>query len=146
MAALVGSYLARLQSEGALVALHHDEDKAPFDWYVRFEGDSRDYVAIWLRVRERMLSFESYLMPPPEENAGELYLYLLRVNHRLVGMKFGVGGDEETGVFLTGQMPVECTDESVLDELVGACWETIEAHFVTAMTIGFGDRFRPRAR
>ena len=141
---LVGEYLQRLAAGGSVVALHHDPDGAPHEWYLRLEGDTRDYVAIWLRVRERTLAVESYLMPPPEENETELYLYLLKVNHGLVNVKFGIGGKDETGVFLTGHVPVEWVDESVVDELVGTCWEAIEQHFSTAMSIGYASSYRRR--
>lgn len=146
MAAVVRAYLARIGAEDWRVSVHHAPVEDPWAWYVRLTGDERDFVAIWLRVRERTLLFESYLMPPPEENAEELYLYLLKVNQGLVGAKFGIGGVEELGVFLTGHVPVEHVDEAALDAVVGLCWETIEGHFGTAMGIGFASVYRRRRR
>lgn len=146
MAELLQRYLDRIAAEAWVAAVHHDPAQDPWSWYVRLTGEERDFVAVWLRVGERTLRFESYLMPPPEENVEQLYLYLLKVNHGLVGAKYGIGGKDELGVFLSGHLPVEHVDEAGLDAAIGLCWETIEANFATAMGIGYASTFRPRRR
>lgn len=142
--AVLEAYTARIAGEDWVVAVHHDAAEDPWAWYVRIVGDSRDYIAIWFRVRERTLLFESYLMPPPAENERELYRYLLEVNHGLVGVKYGIGGGDEIGVFLNGHLPVDRVDDEALDAAVGLCWETIERHFATAMAIGYESTYRLR--
>lgn len=144
VAGVLNTYLSRIGSEDWVVAVHHDPVEDPWAWYVRLVGDTRDYVAIWFRVRERTLAFESYLMPPPEENEEALYRFLLEVNRGIVGAKYGIGGTDEVGVFLDGHLRVDHVDEDALDAIVGLCWETIERHFSTAMAIGYGSKFRSR--
>lgn len=141
-AVVVAGYLERISREDWVVALHHDDVEDPWAWYVRIVGDERDYVALRFEVRERTLAFESYLMPPPQENHEDLYLYLLKVNHDLVGVKYGIGGTDELGIFLTGHLPVDKVDEDALDAAVGLVWETIERNFSTAMGIGYASVFR----
>lgn len=143
-AAVVADYVSRIASEDWVAAVHHDPAEDPWAWYVRLVGDQRDYVAVWLVVRERTLLFESYLMPPPQENHEAFYLYLLKVNHGLVGAKYGIGGAGELGVFLNGHVPVEHVDEAAVDAAVGLCWETIERNFPTAMSIGYASAYHPR--
>lgn len=143
--AVLAAYLDRASDEDWVVAVHHDETENQWAWYVRLAGEERDYVAIWFEVRERTMAFESYLMPPPQENHEDLYLYLLKVNHGLVGVKYGIGGTDELGVFLTGHLPVDRVDEAALDATVGLVWETIERHFATAMAIGYASVYRRRS-
>lgn len=141
---MLEAYLESIADRDWVVAVHHDAADDPWVFYVRLVGDERDYVAVRFEVRERTLAFESYLMPPPEENHADLYLYLLKVNHGLVGVKYGIGGDDELGVFLSGHLPVEQVDAEALDHVVGLLWETIERHFPTAMAIGYAPMFRRR--
>ena len=49
-------------------------------WYVRMRGDDKDFTTVWFTLGQRTLRYETYVMPAPEENDGELYEHLLRRN------------------------------------------------------------------
>jgi hypothetical protein len=123
-----------------IVAIERDADAALRRWYVRMRGEERDFIAIWLTVGDYTLSFESYVMPAPEENAGELYEYLLRQNARTNGMAFEIG--PEDAVYLRGQLPLHAVDADELDRIVGSIYAYVERWFRPAMRIGFRSRFR----
>jgi hypothetical protein len=109
-------------------------------WYVRMLGEEKDVTTVWLTVGQRTLRYETYVMPAPEENAGELYEHLLRRNEKLVGCHFSIG--VEDAVFLRGELPVAALDEPELDRILGTLYATVEQCFRPAMRIGFASRFR----
>lgn len=122
-----------------IVAIERDADAALRRWYVRMRGEERDFIAIWLSVGDYTLSFESYVMPAPEENAGELYEYLLRQNARTNGIAFEIGAED--AVYLRGQLPLHAVDADELDRVVGSIYAYVERWFRPAMRIGFRSRF-----
>jgi hypothetical protein len=78
-------------------------------------------------------------MPAPEENAVELYEYLLRRNDSLVGAHFSIGDEE--AVFLRGELPLAALNEEELDRIVGTIYAYVERYFRSALRIGFASRF-----
>ena len=136
---MISAWLAsELADNDAFLDVTRDAE-IPFRWYVRLAGEQRDFVTIWLTLRQRTLSYESYVLPAPEENERELYEYLLRLNHRLVGAQFGIG--PEDAIYLTGEIGIEALDEDQLDRIVGTIYEYVEQYFRPAMRIGFASRF-----
>lgn len=136
--ALVEQWAARELAENPVV-LAVDRDPEVRRWYVRLKGEDRDFITIWLTLGQRTLRYETYFMPAPETNVASLYEYLLRLNMRLYGMRFAIGGEE--AVYLVGQMPVSAVDEEELDRIVGSAYAAVEQWFRAAMRIGFAGRF-----
>ena len=108
-------------------------------WYVRLRGEDKDYTTVWLTLGQRTLRYEAYVMPAPEERAGELYEQLLRRNEKLVGAHFAIG--VEDAVFLRGDLPNAALNEAELDRLIGTLYATVEQCFVGLLKIGFASRF-----
>lgn len=109
-------------------------------WIVRVAGEEKSTFAIWFHLRQRSLHVESYFMPAPEENQGELYEHLLRRNLKLRGLSFAVGAED--AVFLIGEIPVERITDDELDRLFGSVFTYVEQCFRPAMRIGFESRFK----
>jgi hypothetical protein len=123
----------------------HQADAAGGDeprWYVRMEGEEKDFTTIWLTLGQRTLRYETYVMPAPEENAAELYEHLLRRNERLVGAHFSIG--VEDAVFLRGELPLRALDADELDRAIGTLYATVELTFQSLLRIGFASRFAGR--
>ena len=137
--ALISAWLLRQLAENDVVVAV-DRDPEVRRWYVRMRGEERDFVAVWLTLGQRTLHYETYFMPAPEENAAELYEFLLRRNHRLFGMRFAIGAED--AIYLVGQMPLEAVDEAELDRIVGSTYAYVEQWFPPAMRIGFASKFR----
>lgn len=108
-------------------------------WYIRVHGEEKDVFTIWLTLRERTLHYETYVMPAPEENAGQLYEHLLRRNQKLNGMAFVIG--IEDALLLQGQLPVAAITDDELDRILGSLYAYVEQCFKPAIRIGFASRF-----
>jgi hypothetical protein len=116
-----------------------DRDTETTRWYVRMRGDDKEFTTVWLTLGQRMLRYETYVMPAPEENAAELYEHLLRRNDRLVGAHFSIG--VEDAVFLRGEMPVGQVTHDELDRILGTLYADVEQCFRALLRIGFASRF-----
>jgi hypothetical protein len=108
-------------------------------WVIRVTGDEKPVSALWLELGQRSLSYETYVMPAPEENHAQLYEHLLRRNERLRGATFAVGAED--AIFLVGNVPNDFVDEVELDRILGTLYQAIELFFRPALRIGFASRF-----
>jgi hypothetical protein len=120
-----------------MVALDRGEPGAR-RWYVRLAGDEKDFTTVWLRLGQRALHAEAYMMPAPEENHGEVFERLLRRNRSLHGLAYAIG--VEDAVFLVGDIPVDCLSEGHVDRLIGSIWEYVERDFRPTLRLGFASR------
>ena len=142
----IEAWLERQRSGNPVVAaVERDEESGERRWFVRVRGDAKDVFTIWFHLRQRSLHYETYVMPAPEENHGELYEYLLRRNPGLYGAAFGIG--VEDAIFLSGQLGNEAVDDDELDRILGSLYMWVERFFQPALRIGFASRFggEPRA-
>lgn len=134
----VDDWLAELASDdGRIVAIDRDTDAKR--WFVRMRGDDKDFTTVWLTLGQRMLKYETYVMPAPEENDAALYEHLLRRNDRLVGAHFSIG--LEDAVYLRGEMPVAQVSSAELDRVLGTLYAQVELCFQALVRIGFASRF-----
>jgi hypothetical protein len=108
-------------------------------WFVRMKGEEKDTFTLWLTLDQRTITFDTYVMPAPEENHALFYEHLLRRNRTFNGMAFSVG--EEDGIFLGGQLPVGAVDDGELDRILGETYVYVERCFRPAMRIGYASRF-----
>jgi len=131
---------ARLAEDGAVVAVDREPDAGR--WYLRLRGDEKEFVTVWLTVRQRTLHHEAQVMPAPEVNIEATYEYLLRRNAELYQMRFALGAED--AVYLVGEIPVSSVTEDELDRIVGSSLAYVDDVFPTAMSIGFAGRYRRR--
>jgi len=135
----IDAWLADLAAEhDHILAVDRTDDDA-VRWYVRMRGDDKEFTTVWLTLGQRMLRYETYVMPAPEENAAELYQHLLRRNDGLVGAHFSIG--IEDAVFLRGEMPVAQVSLAELDRALGTLYAQVEQCFQSLLRIGFRSRF-----
>ncbi len=111
-------------------------------WYLRLRGEEKDFVTVWLTVRQRTLHHETQVMPAPEVNVAETFEYLLRRNAGLHQMRFALGAED--AVYLVGELPLSMVTEEELDRIIGSSLAYVDAYFPTAMAIGFAGRYRRR--
>jgi hypothetical protein len=138
--ARIDAWAARELADNPVVAA---VERAPASegrrWFIRVLGEEKDVYTVWLTLGQRTLHYETYVMPAPEENAGELYEHLLRRNRKLTGMAFVIG--IEDAVFLQGQLDVAGVDDAALDRILGSFYAYVEQCFRPALRIGFASRF-----
>lgn len=133
---------ARLAEGGALVAVDRQPELGR--WYLRLRGDEKEFITVWLTIRQRTLHHEAQVMPAPETDVAGTFEYLLRRNAALYRMRFALG--PEDAVYLVGELPVAEVDEEELDRIVGASLAYVDEVFPTAMSIGFAGVYRRRRR
>jgi hypothetical protein len=137
--ALVDTWASRQLAELDVVAAVERGEPGERRWYVRVTGESKDVFSIWLTLRQRTLEFETYVMPAPEENAGELYEWVLRRNAELYGASFCIG--LEDALYLRGHVAAEAVTEAELDRVLGSLYAWTERFFRPMLSIGFRTRF-----
>jgi len=147
-AARIDAWVEReLSSGGTLEAAERQEvtDRtASHRWYLRFKGEEKDHITLWLTLRQRTLHHEAQFMPAPEEQEAEVFAYLLRRNADLFGMSFCLG--PEDAVYLVGRVPARLIDDDELDRVAGSSVHYVDEHFPTAMTLGHPRLYRRRRR
>jgi hypothetical protein len=121
-----------------MVALDRGEPGAR-RWYVRLAGEEKDFTTIWLHLGQRALHAEAYMMPAPEENAGQVYERLLRRNRAIHGLAFASG--DEDAMFKVGEVPNDSNSEGHVGGLSGSVWEYVERDFRPTLRLGFASRF-----
>lgn len=139
LAAAIDGWLAELAgAHDHIVAVDRPDDGSP-RWFVRMRGDDKDVTTVWLTLGQRMLRYETYVMPAPEENAGELYEHVLRRNDSLVGAHFSIG--LEDAIFLRGELPIAQASLAEVDRILGTLYASVEQCFHGLLRIGFRSRF-----
>ncbi len=113
-------------------------------WYLRFRGDEKDFVTVWLTLRQRTLHHEAHFMPAPEAHREEVFAYLMRRNAELFGMAFCLG--PEDAVYLVGRVPAGLVDDDELDRIAGSSIVYVDDHYPTAMALGHPSVYRRRPR
>jgi hypothetical protein len=135
----IDEWLAELAEEHDHILAVDRTDEGLVRWYVRMRGEDKEFTTVWLTLGQRTLRYETYVMPAPEENGGELYEHLLRRNDTLVGAHFSIG--LEDAVFLRGEMPVSHVSLAELDRVLGTLYAQVEQCFQALLRIGFRSRF-----
>jgi hypothetical protein len=117
-------------------------DDTPFGeprWYVRMVGEEKDFTTVWLTLGQRMLRYETYVMPAPEENEAALMEFVLRRNDQIVGAHFSVGAED--ALYLRGELPDVAVNADELDRVLGTLYTTVEANFRPLLRLAFASRF-----
>jgi len=141
----IDAWAAReLAADGALVAVDRQAGGDPITgaprWYLRLRGEEKEFVTVWLTLRQRTLRHEAQFMPAPETNIEATWEYLLRRNADLAGVSFALGAED--AIYLVGRVPVSRVDDDELDRIIGASLAYTDECFPTAMSIGYAGRYR----
>lgn len=138
LSACLEAWLATQVAENPTVTgVERDGDERR--WVIRLAGEEKATFAVWFELGQRSLSYETYVMPAPEENLAEFYEHLLRRNQKLRGAAFAIG--VEDAIFLIGHVRNATVDEIELDRILGTLYQATEAFFRPALQIGFASRF-----
>ena len=80
------------------------ERPARQQFVVNLPGTRRLKTACWLSVGEHAMSVEAFVMRKPDENAEQVYRYLLEHNTRMYAVAWSV--DDSGDVYLSGKLPL----------------------------------------
>ncbi|MCP3937982.1 MAG: YbjN domain-containing protein [Actinomycetia bacterium] len=129
----------QLEENDAFADVSVDPD-LQYRWYVRLEGEERDFTAVWLTLRQRTLAFESFITPAPEDNRAEVFETLLRWNHQLSGARFSIGAED--AIFIEGEIGYQTIDDYELDRILGTVYEAVERWFRPLLRLAFSSRLK----
>ncbi len=129
---------------GRIEHIPEPDDRGHFHWLVRLRGEEKDYITIWFSLRQRTVHVETQVMPAPEENAEDLYRFLLKKNAELREVHLAIGPEE--GIYLVTQIPFGELTRERLDETIGAVVAYTEEIFPTGMSIGLASLYRRKKR
>jgi hypothetical protein len=116
-----------------------DEPVGESRWFIRVLGEEKDTFTLRFMLRQRMLHYETYVMPAPDENKELFFENLLTRNRKIVGATFCLG--EEDAVFLIGAIPASTGGPNELDRILGTLWMSVEQNFKSLLKIGFASKF-----
>jgi hypothetical protein len=136
----IDRWLRAFQAEHDVVAAIDRGEPGERRWYVRMVGEEKDFITVWLTLKQRALHVETYVMPAPEENHAAFYEHLLRRNRQTRMLWFSIG--DEDAVYLVGQVPHALLDEPTIDRVLGSAYQYVEQFFRPALRIGFASRVK----
>jgi|TARA_B100001113_G_scaffold351363_1_gene350273 hypothetical protein len=116
-----------------------DEPAGESRWFIRVLGEEKDTFTLRFMLRQRMLHYETYVMPAPDENKELFFENILIRNRKIVGATFCLG--EEDAVFLIGAIPASTVEPNELDRILGTLWVAVEQNFKSLLKIGFASKF-----
>ncbi|CAB4870541.1 unannotated protein [freshwater metagenome] len=111
-------------------------------WLLRFAGEEKQFVAIWMTLRQRTVYVEIELMPPPEENVSEVLTIAMAKNFDLYPLHLAIGPDN--GMYLVMRFPVGDASSELFDEISGAALRYVDELFPTLMARGYASAYRRR--
>ena len=116
------------------------ERPAQQQFVVNLPGTRRLKTACWLTVGEHAMSIEAFVMRKPDENAEQVYRYLLEHNARMNAVAWSV--DDSGDVYLTGKLPLVAVTPEEIDRVLGAVLEYADGSFNALLQLGFGSSIR----
>ena len=116
------------------------ERPARQQFIVNLPGTRRLKTACWLSVGEHAMSVEAFVMRKPDENAEQVYRYLLEHNARMYAVAWSV--DDSGDVYLSGKLPLAAVTPDEIDRVLGAVLEYADGSFNALLQLGFGSSIR----
>ncbi len=138
--AAVDSFLAEQLADNPVIDAVDKGVDGPRSWFVRVRGEEKDVYTIRFHLDQRTLSYETFMMPAPEENHEAFYAHLLGRNRRMYGASFAIG--DEGAIFLQGQLDNRgVLLDGELDRILGSIYQWVESYFRPALRIGYASKF-----
>ena len=109
-------------------------------FFVTLPGTHKLATHCWLVVGPHALLVEAFVCRRPDENAEELYRFLLRRNARLYAVSFSI--DANGDVYLVGRLPLQSVTAEEVDRILGSVLEYADGSFDTLLEIGFASSIR----
>ena len=129
---VIAAYLAENDLE------HERFDENSFA--VALPGQKRLKTACLLTIGRQALEIEAFVMRAPDENAEQVYGYLLQRNARMYAVHWAI--DSAGDVYLAGKVPLAAISADEVDRILGSVLEYADGTFNTLLELGFGSSIR----
>lgn len=119
--------------------LEHEQVE-PGRFVVVLPGRAKLRTTVSLAVGPQALTVNAFVCRRPDENAEQVYRWLLQQNTRLFGVAFAL--DRLGDVYLVGRIPSTGLGEADLDRLLGSILRASDESFNTLLRLGFASAIR----
>jgi len=109
-------------------------------FFVVLPGTHKLATNCWLVAGKHALLVEAFVCRKPDENAEELYRFLLRRNARMYGVAFSI--DAAGDVYLVGRLPLHAITADEVDRILGSVLQYADESFDRLLEIGFAGSIR----
>jgi hypothetical protein len=107
---------------------------------VTLAGERRHRTLVWLVIGAHHLLVESFVCRAPDENAEEVYRYLLQRNAKLRSVAYSL--DASGDIHLVGRLDRRTLSVEELDTVLGVVLQTADADFNPILERGFAGAIR----
>jgi Putative bacterial sensory transduction regulator len=115
--------------------LEADETR-PGHFVVVLPGEHKQKTTCSIIVGEHALTIQAFVARHVDENAEEVYRWLLERNLRMYGVSFAV--DRLGDIYLAARLPLGSVTPDEVDRLLGSVLEYADDSFNTILEMGFG--------
>ena len=122
---------------GMGVPVHRDGDDA---FLVTLPGERRHRTLVWLIVGAHELLVESFVCRKPDENAEDVYRFLLQGNASLRTVAYAL--DAVGDIHLVGRLARSSVTPEEIDTILGVVLATSDADFNAILERGFASAIR----
>jgi hypothetical protein len=127
--------------EAVLAALGVRASRDPGDAFlVTLAGERRHRTLVWLVVGAHHVLVESFVCRAPDENAEQVYRFLLQRNARLRSVAYAL--DAVGDIHLVGRLGRAGLTADEIDTVLGVVLETSDADFNAILERGFAAAIR----
>ncbi len=116
------------------------EETAPGRFVVVLPGERKQRTTVSMVVGEHALTVQAFVARHVDENAEDVYRWLLERNLRMYGVAFAV--DHLGDIYLSGRLPLSSVTPDEVDRLLGSVLEYADSSFNTILELGFGSSIR----
>ena len=109
-------------------------------FFVVLPGTHKLATNCWLVAGKHALLVEAFVCRKPDENAEDLYRWLLRRNSRLYAVSFSL--DPAGDVYLVGRLPLHAVTAEEVDRILGSVLQYADESFDQLLEIGFATSIR----
>jgi len=132
--------LSQVISDALVEAGVQHEVHGEGQFFVTLPGTHKLATHCWLVVGRHALLVEAFVCRRPDENAEEVYRFLLRRNARLYAVAFSI--DASGDVYLVGRLPLSAVTAEEVDRLLGSVLEYADGTFDALLELGFASSIR----
>ena len=104
-------------------------------YVVTLEGTAKLRTTVSLIVGDHSLSINAFVARRPDENAEDVYRWLLERNRRMYGVAFCI--DHLGDIYLAGKMSLGAVTPEEIDRILGCVAEYSDGSFNTILELGF---------
>lgn len=107
---------------------------------VTIPGEKKLTTTCSLSVGENALTINAFVARRPDENAQEVYEWILERNLKMYAVAFAI--DRLGDIYLAGKVSLQSVDSDELDRIIGCVAEYSDNSFNTILELGFASAIK----